>query len=67
MKRYLTLSQLLDAISVSRTRYYEMRDPKSEWYEPSLPRPRYPYGDKKIRFYSGDIDVFIESTLDRAA
>ena len=67
MKRYYTLDQLLDVLAVSRTRYYAMRDPKSEWYEMDLPKPRNPYGDTKLRFYSGDVDRYIESTVNRAA
>lgn len=67
MKRLLTAEQMRDMLAVSRSRYYEMLNPKSQWYDPNLPKPVFPYGDTKQRFYSVDVENYIEHKLNQAA
>lgn len=63
MKRFLSLEQMCDMIAVSRSRYYEMLDPKNQYYDPELPKPYNVYGDSKRRFYSEDVEAYVESKM----
>lgn len=67
MKRLLDLTQMCEALSISKARYYEMKQVGNKYYDPDLPKPVDVYGDTKIRFYSGDIDAFIEKKLAKMA
>ena len=62
MKRFLTLAQLCEIIGVSQSRYYDMKNPTKDWYDPELPKPvpRNVYGDGKLRFYSEDVEPYVE-------
>lgn len=66
MKRFLTLDQMCDMLAVSRTRYYAMIKKGTEWHDPDVPKPRNVYGDHKKRFYSEDVENYIELVLSRS-
>lgn len=63
MKRFLSMAQGFDYLGVSKTRYYEMRNPKSEWYDPEVPQPINAYDDAKLRFYSEDVEKYVEQKM----
>lgn len=67
MKRLLDITQLCEALSISKTRYHMMKKPDSKWYDPNLPKPIDIFGDSKIRFYSEDVENYIEMKLQSIA
>jgi len=67
MKRYLDLKGLCEALCISQSKYYAMRNPASEIYDPELPKVIDPYGDNKLRFYSVDVEAYIDKRLRYAA
>jgi len=69
MKRFLSLEQMCDMLSISRSRYYEMRSPKSAHYDDRLPKPlpAEVFNDSKQRFYSEDVEKYVVEKLSRVA
>jgi predicted DNA-binding transcriptional regulator AlpA len=69
MKRFLDIAQLCEVLSISKTRYHEMKRKGTAWYDPKLPKPipTSVFNDSKIRFYSEDVERYIESKMSKAA
>lgn len=69
MKRFLDIKQLCEVISVSKSRYHEMKRKDSQWFDPELPKPipKEVFNDTKIRFYSADIETYVERKMSKAA
>lgn len=63
MKRFLTLQEMCDMLAISKTRYRDMKKEGTQWYDPNLPQPIDVYGDTKIRFYSADVEAYVEQKL----
>tara|TARA_R110002049_G_scaffold89772_1_gene225550 strand:- start:2072 stop:2287 length:216 start_codon:yes stop_codon:yes gene_type:complete len=66
MRRLLNQTQMLDAISVSKTRFNQMKNRDSQWYDPNLPKPINVYGDTKLRYYSEDVEAYIINRIEKA-
>lgn len=67
MKRLLDLKSMCEMISVSPSRYHEMKKPGTKWFDPDLPKPIDVFGDSKKRFYSEDIERYIELKISKIA
>jgi hypothetical protein len=67
MKHYLDLKDLCVALRISPSKYYAMRDSKSNIYDPELPKVINPFNDNKLRFYSEDVETYIVKRLNYAA
>jgi hypothetical protein len=63
MKHYLDIKALCVALRISQSKYYAMRNPKSNIYDPELPRVVNPFNDNRLRFYSVDVEAYVVKRL----
>jgi hypothetical protein len=63
MKHYLDLKDLCVALRISPSKYYAMRNPKSNIYDPELSRVVNPFNDNRLRFCSEDVEAYVVKRL----
>ncbi|MDQ7954777.1 MAG: AlpA family transcriptional regulator [Pseudomonadota bacterium] len=62
--RLIRKAQLLQKIPISSSTLHARLDPKSRYYDPSLPRPRYLPGGRIPYWMEADVDAWVALRLE---